>query len=977
MATLNELGRNSSSITYGPSSTGADTWPTFALVDQWLRNDTLQGTATVSSTTITGSGTVFTTQVRAGDVIMIAGQSFTVSTVNSDTSITTSGAASPAITLPSAMKMINTSYPTLTGTVSATVRSATTGVVSVTNGSTTITGVGTAFTTEATNNPAGTAGSGTTNAGRQIVINGRVRTIISFASDTSIVVNTAMDFTDSNIQYKVLPRGTVAITAGATSMTGTSTALNTDFNSGDQIWIGDELRTITPTTLTAATFAAYTGGTIAALTQAVTGINVYRDDTYLTGSGTSFTTQLRVGDDIMINGSEYTVSQILSDTSCRLTGLIINTISAATVYKKRKIHGYVLEGTREGNGSGTAGNKFGIATTIATSTAIGLGSLTVTVASSTTFAQYGFVKIQAAGGPPVSLTGYINIVSATTTVTGTNTLFLTECHIGQEIMIAGQYVYVTAIASNTSMTVSASLSTAATSPYYKTTPLYTYIAAINGSVLTLGTPIKNNIYSVTNPPGVFTPGSVTTLNGGADFIEFVYSTTNKYAETTQTLTNTSLDRKYFGFRFFPLAGVVGTGTGGGAVTTAAGAYTTPVYERWTAGYAGSQGVGINIADQSGGTVIVGSQSTTVLTVTAVPAGQITIGQLISNSVGTVTSFGTGAGGVGTYNVSGTQTLASSTVSGSISGVTDQVPMTLTTGGFLYLFAQNRYFIIQGKSYSNVQQPWIGCVEFERAQPEDTGTGLGTTQGITLNTFGGAQEFSGLQAIQSTPGISPWPCYAYFHSNRFPVGSGQTPTLPVAQTKPVHGGIFAIPRVRCSTGDLVSTNAHIYSAATITTGRWGHQYELGGSGSYQTTNIPVSGILTTNPADTIPQAHMGQIVPVYTNVYNSKRFMFSPVAILGPSYDPDIRGRIYGLKVIPSNLGTLMDTVSVTVNSDYFYDSTQTAVDHWVVTAAVTTYRFTMGGTTIQQSFRSLEDTTTQSSNQVTSFTNNFRWALPA
>ena len=91
MATLNELGRNSSSITYGPSSTGADTWPTFALVDQWLRNDTLQGTATVSSTTITGSGTVFTTQVRAGDVIMIAGQSFTVSTVNSDTSITTSG----------------------------------------------------------------------------------------------------------------------------------------------------------------------------------------------------------------------------------------------------------------------------------------------------------------------------------------------------------------------------------------------------------------------------------------------------------------------------------------------------------------------------------------------------------------------------------------------------------------------------------------------------------------------------------------------------------------------------------------------------------------------------------------------------------------------------------------------------------------------------------------------------------------------
>ena len=970
MATLNELGRNSSSITYGPSSTGADTWPTFALVDQWLRNDTLQGTATVSSTTITGVGTIFTTQVRTGDIILIAGQSFTVLTVNSDTSITTAGAASPAITVASAMKMINTSYPTLTGTVSATVRNPTTGVISVTNGSTTITGVGTAFTTEATNSASGTAGSGTTNAGRQIVINGRLRTIVSFASDTSMVVNAPMDFTDSNIQYKVLPRGTIAVTASSTTVAGTATNLNTDFSAGDQIWIGDELRTITPSTTTAATLSAYTGGSIASLTQAVTGISVYRDETYLTGSGTSFTTQLRVGDDIMINGSEYTVSAILSDTSCRLTSLIVNTISSATVYKKRKLHGYVLEGTREGNGSGTAGNKFGIATTVATSTAIQAGSTTITVASATNFNQYGFIKIQAAGGPPVSLTGYANIVSATTTVTGTNTLFTTECHIGQEIMIAGQYVYVTAIASNTSMTISSSITTAATSPIYKTTPLYTYIAAVNGSVLTLGTPIKNNIYSVATPPGVWTPGSATALNGAADFIEYVYSTTNKYAETTQTLTNTSLDRKYFGFRFFPLAQT-------GVLSTAVGAYATPVYERWAAGYAQSQGVAINLADQSGGTVIVGTQATTTLTVTAVPAGQITVGMVISNSVGTVTAFGTGSGGAGTYTVTGSQTLASQTVTGAISGVTDQTPMTLTTGGFLYMFAQSRYFIIQGKSYSNVQQAWIGCVEFERAQPEDTGTGLGTTQGITYTTFGGNQEFAGLQALQSTPGISPWPCYAYFHSNRFPVGSGQTPTLPVAQTKIVHGGIFAIPRVRCSTGDLVSSNAHIYSAATITTGRWGHQYELGGSGSYQTTNAPSGGILTTNPADTIPQAHMGQIVPVFTNVYNSKRFMFSPVAILGPAYDPDIRGRIYGLKVIPSNLGTLMDTVSVTVNTDYFYDSTQSAVDHWVVTAAVQTYRFTLGGTTIQQSFRSLEDSTTQSSNAVTAFTNNFRWAIPA
>ena len=64
MATLNELGRNSSSISY-TATAGADMWSTFTLTDQWLRNDALQGTATASGSTVTGvSSTIFTTQVR-------------------------------------------------------------------------------------------------------------------------------------------------------------------------------------------------------------------------------------------------------------------------------------------------------------------------------------------------------------------------------------------------------------------------------------------------------------------------------------------------------------------------------------------------------------------------------------------------------------------------------------------------------------------------------------------------------------------------------------------------------------------------------------------------------------------------------------------------------------------------------------------------------------------------------------------------
>lgn len=888
MATLNELGRNSASITYGPSATGAESWPAFALVDQWLRNDTLQGYATAASTTVTGVGTVYTTQVRAGDVIMIAGQMKTVSAVASDTSFTVTVAFSPAITVASAVKVINT---TLSGTVSVTARGSTTGVVSVVNGSATITGVGTLFTTEATNSNTDVASV----VGRQITINGRVRIITSIASDTSMTVNAAMDFTDSNLNYKVLPRGTIAITSGTNTVTGTLTNFGADLQNGDQIIIGDEIRIITTSSNTAGTISTSTFGSVSNLQFSVTGVSFRPDNSYITGTGTSFTTELRIGDDLIINGTEVTVTQILSDTLFRVNFDFTKTISGATVYKKKKIHGYVLEGTREGAGSG---NRFTTQTTslLAAGSTYPAGNTSVTVALATGFSQFGFIKVVAGGGPSQLITG--TATAGTNTVTGVNTLFTTELHVGAEIMIAGQYLTVTAIASNTSLTVSQTVTIGSQANIYRTVPLYTYIATVASTVITLGTPLRNTIYSTgANPPGVHTVSAAT------DFLEYVYSAPNKTAEATTTLFNTSLDRKYVGFRFYPFAQGGGSGT---TITTAGTAYNLTVYERWVAAYAGTNGVGINKADLSDST-------------------------------------------------------------SAVSGVTDQTSASATTGGFLYLFAKPRYFLIQGKNFANTQLPWLGCVEFERAQPEDTGTGLGTTTGVNYST--GAP-------VSGTPAVSPWPCFAYFHGNRFPVGSTQTPTLPIAHAQGVHGGIFATPRVRCSTGDLVGANAHIYSAATITTGRWGHLFELGGSGSYTSPGAnPAAGALTLT-ANTVLQPHMGHMVPVYTNVYNSKRFMFSPVVVLGPSYDPDIRGRLYGLKVIPSLLGTLMDTVSVTTDSNDFYDSTQSATDHWVVTATVQTYKVFLASTT--QSTRSLEDPTpTGTANTVNTYSNSFRWAVPA
>ena len=973
MATLNELGRNSASITYGPFTTGADIWPTFALVDQWLRNDTLQGYVTISNPggtgTVTGVGTIFTTQLRAGDVISIYGQIRTVAAVASDTSFTVTASWTRTPTDACAVKFIE--Y-TLTGTASVTnVSGNTSGTVSVTNGSATVTGNGTFFLTEATFDAANTAGV----AGRTITINGRVRVISAIASNTSMTLGAAMDFTDAGLRYRVSPRGTVAVSGGSASVTGTGTNFTADIIAGEEVYIGDELRVFTPTGATTGTLTPLTGQPAAAMSQGALGIPIRVKETFLTGSGTTFTTELRINDEIMIDGSEYAVNEILSDTLVRLNRPVLSNLSGVPIYKKRKLHGWVLEGTREGSGNTSqhANGKLGIETTMTTTanTVFPAGTTAVTVTSGTGFTLNNIVKVQSGGGQATRLTGNVLSASGVTQVNGQSTLFTTELHVGAEIVIAGQHLVVNAISNNTTLTVNLPITVTGPVSLYRSIPLFTFLAGVAGNNLTLGNPLLNSITSVgANPPKLFTPGNLTTATiAGADFIEYVYSCPNKSAEATNVLRNTSNDRKFMGFRYFPLFNT-------GVITTANATYSLPVYERWLGSYGATNGVGVNIADQSGGIVAQVSQSTTLLTVNTMTSGQIRIGTFMGSAIGNVTAFGTGTGNTGTYTVSGSQTLTTVTVNGSTgpgpaSNANDVVATTQTTGGFLYLFGNPRYFIVQGKSFSNLPTQWIGCVEFERAQPEDASTGIGVT-GINFSTTLANNNISG------TLGISPWPTYAHINGNRFPVGAQLFPTFPVLQNSPVHGCLFAVPRARNSAGDLVDHNAHVYSACTITTGRWGHLYEMGAAGAYQPTNIPVGGILTTQPANTVTQPHLGQLVPVATNVYNSKRFMFSPVVLLGPTYDPDIRGRFYGLKVIPSALGSLMDTVSITSDTDFFYDSTQSALDHWVLTSSIVTTRFQYLGATVTQSFRSLEDATgPQAVNTTAAFTNNFRFAIPA
>lgn len=812
-----------------------------------------------------------------------------------------------------------------------------------------------------------------------------------------------------------------------------------DISTGDPVWVGDELRTfnfstngtfvqnntvggnlnIAYTTDIAAVPYGFSGSPIGTIKQTYQAVPYRKDDTYINGVGTAFTTELRVNDELVIDGTEVFVTSIISGTQFRVREDFTHTLTtSSTFYKKKKLHGYVFEGTREGGTLGNAstynnwklsGNT-AVVTTVNTSYLIGTNSITLNAAPITVGAPglvYIPLKIPGAGGAPTLLQGQATVVAGT--VTGIGTAFTTQLHVGAEIQLAGRYMYVSGITSDTVMTVIGSVN--AVNWYlpvsiYRTVPLYTYAYQNpTGNQYLLSHAIKNTIYSqADSPPQVYY------ATNGADYIEYVYSAPNKFAEGSTTLFNTSLDRKYVAFRYFPLLAGSYNSPAAGVLTstaTAFGGYSTPVYERWTAAYAGAGGVPINQADLSGGTMVYGSQATT--TFSQAPYGMVCgsivvppMGALMGTatyspfnfayttannapSTANTTVNSSTTGGVG-YTVPSNTILTGATagpVIGNMAGVPDIIYLTQTTGGYLYLFASSRYLVIQGKSFANQTTNFIGVVEYERAQPEDTGAGGGAS-GLAYNAFTAStagSQWNQNWSVSGATGIAPWPTYGYINGARLPVGAGQFATNPVTSTVGIHGCVISTPRVRNSAGDLVGVNANIYSALTITTGRWGHVVEMLATGVYQTTGTVSAMAFPAQSINSIPQIHMGQIIPVYTNVYNSKRFMFSPVVVLGPAYDPDVRGRIYGLKILPSALGSFMDTVSITVDSNYFYDTTFTATDHWVLTSTVTTYKFNLApavNTNPQQAWRSLEDNTTLAANSAsTTFTNNFRFALPA
>ena len=120
--------------------------------------------------------------------------------------------------------------------------------------------------------------------------------------------------------------------------------------------------------------------------------------------------------------------------------------------------------------------------------------------------------------------------------------------------------------------------------------------------------------------------------------------------------------------------------------------------------------------------MIGTQTTTVFTLNNLIAGSIVVPASatqyspfplgIAGNTPASVAGGTVNAGSSTYNTNASNSIgASSVVIGGISGSWDTQIGTQVTGGFLYLFATPRYFVIQGKSFANVPTNWIGRVEF--------------------------------------------------------------------------------------------------------------------------------------------------------------------------------------------------------------------------------------------------------------------------
>ena len=267
---------------FGDGSTSTEENPIHTYTDGGIYEPTLKvydtppltGTISVTngSTTVEGSGTAFTTELEVGESIIINDVAYFIESITDDDTL-----------------FLTEAYDDLTqsGITAITRTSKLTGTIGVTNNSVTVNGSGTSFTTEL-------------QRGESIEIEGVAYVIDAIVSDTELtLMNPYGGSTDTGLDcFKKLSRFDGAYASdseGQTVAVSGKGAIDIDYLHGD--------------------FEV----SILSLTQITGDISVTNGTANIVGSGTAFTTELAVLEQIVIEGVIYTVYSIIDDTHIALT----------------------------------------------------------------------------------------------------------------------------------------------------------------------------------------------------------------------------------------------------------------------------------------------------------------------------------------------------------------------------------------------------------------------------------------------------------------------------------------------------------------------------------------------------------------------------------------------------------------------------------------------------------------------------------
>lgn len=240
-------------------------------------------------------------------------------------------------------------------------------------------------------------------------------------------------------------------------------------------------------------------------------------------------------------------------------------------------------------------------------------------------------------------------------------------------------------------------------------------------------------------------------------------------------------------------------------------------------------------------VVTGSISGTVLTVSAVTSGALVVGQTISGTGVTadtvITSFGTGSGGAGTYNINNSQTVASTTISAL--GIFRDTPLTGGSGS-----NATANIVVSGGKVTSVTlvDAGVGYAVGDSLSATLSGStnGVATTSGLT----GGSNYTNGTYTNVSLTGGS---------------GTGAKATIVVSSN--------AVSSVTITTAGSNYAVSNTLGAAAATIGNGVNTLNTGsltGGANYTTgtyTNVPLTGGTGSGAQATVTVGAGGDVTAV--------------------------------------------------------------------------------------------------------------------